>query len=1110
MKPGNAYKPIIWKNGDFFFLFSCVVDLCFEDIDVSNRGGDDDETSATSKSSEDVVEDGYKPLSAKEVSPEPKETNPREAVRLGTIPRHSGGGKKSGRKTSARGESSDKRKGSSGKSYVPLLGIGSGYLPIQTPAASLTSPYAPSYAPMSGGGSNPYVPANMQSKGSAYAVGQQEAQSKGNNYAPIKFVTLENEQTQVQQSVSRMRSNYAPVDWKQTMEQVDNDSPYMVLSNLQKTRRPSTVLPKRKVTPSAPYQILSSLDNTKTVPASYALIDQTTTTTTDSDEFEDYFTEVRMGDDESSDAETSDSDAGIPMDYSDFKPEAMKEVMRLFAEDYGISKCLKIIQEHIEEEEQKMFFSKIRKVSRMGAVHPDIDNSSKWQFRFEDALQAGNLTAIHNCANEFIHTARVFGEIIISESSLPTYLKTIKPVMIGGIAGGEKFIVSGILFKFSDDVVLEGVYPTLYMYGGKTPNPEAAQKAAGHERKGNSEIQKRALYSGVNAPLMTLVDFRGSRLSAQSLLPIDVSTIIYGSSTAGRRIAAGESNEKALLQLNKLAEHLHLAEHDVLESSTSIVKQLRFPVDIEIHRSLLDDTKHYVVDTARLFPPMVPDDPHQVYYQLFRPEFLSYYASIGKPALSSDAFSRFGMLNWKKHNADIVEATRHLLDVRVKEAATALLESETLDKSCKTMHLSRRVQQYGVNCRFLGLVRNAINDDGSEKAVFVRTGLLREMIARILQKRIRAMWRDVGVGVALSPYEDVAREALNNIIQADTDPDWLVINILRKYGELALGAKYHGTCLLDLCGRESIVSIVCEIAGIVLARDFRIGDGERLTKSDLRLEPRVKKLNTLAVFEAEAIRLEAKDRSTDRQLALLRRARGILEMGVVGDPRDFSLRVRLVRVMYEELKSGKRFAQVEALEKQCMMLPDLTADRHYFIGKLRRLQCQHAIARYNAADAVEYWYQSRVATCRIADINEENYLIVSKYQVKKLYSSLLDDFLRVINVMSCYQDCAHAAKLTAFFEEGRLIDAARHVKQSEKHSGRLMGVGMFLVEDNIASVSDLGCCRGPTLSWVIALRFVRWTICWRRGLWASVMLRMTLAKGSGSSISRRFCVMILV
>lgn len=38
-------------------------------------------------------------------------------------------------------------------------------------------------------------------------------------------------------------------------------------------------------------------------------------------------------------------------------------------------------------------------------------------------------------------------QIIISEAHLPLAEKTIKPVAVGGIAGGEKYVSQGILFK---------------------------------------------------------------------------------------------------------------------------------------------------------------------------------------------------------------------------------------------------------------------------------------------------------------------------------------------------------------------------------------------------------------------------------------------------------------------------------------------------------------------------------------------------------------------------------------------------------------------------------------------------------------------------------------
>lgn len=47
---------------------------------------------------------------------------------------------------------------------------------------------------------------------------------------------------------------------------------------------------------------------------------------------------------------------------------------------------------------------------------------------------------------DFIYSARLYGKIIISERYLPTKLKTIKPSLIGGMAGGDKFIKSNCFF----------------------------------------------------------------------------------------------------------------------------------------------------------------------------------------------------------------------------------------------------------------------------------------------------------------------------------------------------------------------------------------------------------------------------------------------------------------------------------------------------------------------------------------------------------------------------------------------------------------------------------------------------------------------------------------
>ena len=46
---------------------------------------------------------------------------------------------------------------------------------------------------------------------------------------------------------------------------------------------------------------------------------------------------------------------------------------------------------------------------------------------------------------------RAVGRMIISEVCLPLDQKVIQPVTIGGSAGGEKYVVHNILFKFALD-----------------------------------------------------------------------------------------------------------------------------------------------------------------------------------------------------------------------------------------------------------------------------------------------------------------------------------------------------------------------------------------------------------------------------------------------------------------------------------------------------------------------------------------------------------------------------------------------------------------------------------------------------------------------------------
>jgi hypothetical protein len=102
--------------------------------------------------------------------------------------------------------------------------------------------------------------------------------------------------------------------------------------------------------------------------------------------------------------------------------------------------------------------------------------------------------------------------------------KTIKPVYIGGVVGGSKYIVNNILFKFAVDQD--------HLFRG---DDAAAAKVAGHDLKSLISVLNCDL-PGLSVPMMLLLDYKGFRLTAMTMLPINKTTLVYGSCDAGRTI----------------------------------------------------------------------------------------------------------------------------------------------------------------------------------------------------------------------------------------------------------------------------------------------------------------------------------------------------------------------------------------------------------------------------------------------------------------------------------------------------------------------------------------------------------------------------------------------
>lgn len=445
---------------------------------------------------------------------------------------------------------------------------------------------------------------------------------------------------------------------------------------------------------------------------------------------------------------------------------------------------------------------------------PDLaatDNA--YNRRFQEIMElSGPSKYIQMAAlgRDFVSLAEVYGRIIVSERCLPPEQKSIKPVALGGQAGGSKFIVQGILFKYALDVKIgEGSKREKWLYGGKRRDDAAAMKAASNELLGLSSFIKCNSTNNIRFPMMALIDYCGYRLVAVSTLPINASTIVYGSADAGKTVH--NRDEKIANVMQDFGHDLNLREHMVFNTP------ITGPGDLEVHRG--SDGFHYMIDFARTFPPEAPGDhahPQSIFYRLLRPELV---VGHQKP-LSSDAFSGWqsGDSLSDEMNEDVEEATRRLFETVIPHYPhssflthdfQALFRSEI----CNISDVHRR----GINLRHLGLVRSEMYKATDDNDALY----LVEMICRTLKSYVGMRFRalmDQLIIFAEEPFRNEALALFNLVAQPSASPEFWNVRIKtllqRKYGASALRPEELDptVMLLDVIPREHRLYLVRRLA----------------------------------------------------------------------------------------------------------------------------------------------------------------------------------------------------------------------------------------------------------------------------------------------------------
>lgn len=284
-----------------------------------------------------------------------------------------------------------------------------------------------------------------------------------------------------------------------------------------------------------------------------------------------------------------------------------------------------------------------------------------------------------------------------------------------------------------------------FIYGDNARDDFLAMKSANHDIKGCVAIMQ-ANIPMLCTSLMSVIDYRGYRLCAQSFLPISDATLRYGSNNGG--ITIHNSDSELNLKIQDLAHKLNLKRHTVFSRSEAVDKEIYGPFDLEGHRS--NDGRFYVIDLSRLYPPeAVPQGDsakkqNALAYRL-RPEFVSRYA---RP-LSSDGFSRVESTTLRESNDEIMSATLHLYNKIIPEFAAFLDRENISHKSLK-----REIHRAGINMRHCGRLLKLVQSSHA------RSLLLSDMVMRATKHIIRKEWRDASEQMAFS-----SRDTFHEIVR---------------------------------------------------------------------------------------------------------------------------------------------------------------------------------------------------------------------------------------------------------------------------------------------------------------------------------------------------------
>ncbi|GAB5367692.1 hypothetical protein AAMO2058_001252700 [Amorphochlora amoebiformis] len=373
--------------------------------------------------------------------------------------------------------------------------------------------------------------------------------------------------------------------------------------------------------------------------------------------------------------------------------------------------------------------------------------------------------------NYIIDFIKPFLRFAVEEYHLPPPLRrSPMPCNLGGLAGGDKYLINGMLLKFAIDS--HGIFGS----------DEDAAKVAWNETRMNHLVAGEDL-ERLHVPVTFTFRLNGFTIVATALAPIQGDdSLIYGTPDAGKTIRNTDPLFESLV--SDLANTFHLAKHPVApiggkkkprktrgEDKISDVKSeekkekekkqkekkevlkeevdLWLAADIEGHQSLADG-RYYLIDLARFLPPVPPRPGARADHlvRLFRPEFMRKETPV---PLSADVFSGFGILKKETLFIDAHRAFTHLITKSVPRTVDLILKE--VKDGTTNLNLSSILHTNGVNIRYLGLIFAKLagkNDSGGEKQIECAKQIVcYDMVMRCIKIHGRQCLRKCGKELAL-------------------------------------------------------------------------------------------------------------------------------------------------------------------------------------------------------------------------------------------------------------------------------------------------------------------------------------------------------------------------